>query len=95
MKRITLVVDEKWLEAINNLTRDVYEGEVCQWVSLEEEREQRDTKAVWSMTQAILDQTKAASYEEGMRDALSYLSELFDGVEETDLWADYMENEEA
>ena len=25
--RITLEVDEKWLEAINNLTNDVYEGE--------------------------------------------------------------------
>ena len=51
---------------------------------------QNDTKAVWSMTQEILDAIKGESYEEGMRDALSYLSQLFDGVEETDLWADYM-----
>ena len=34
--RITLEVDEKWLEAINNLTNDVYEGETCNWLSLEE-----------------------------------------------------------
>lgn len=43
-----------------------------------------------TMTDAILEQIKGIAYEEGMRDALSYLSELFDGVEETDLWADYM-----
>jgi len=43
-----------------------------------------------SMSDAILEQIKAASYEEGMRDALTYLAELYDGVEDTDLWADYM-----
>lgn len=36
MKKITLLVDEKWLEAIKNFTQEVYEGEVCQWLSLEE-----------------------------------------------------------
>jgi hypothetical protein len=36
MKKITLVVDERWLEAINNLTRDVYEDETCTWLSVEE-----------------------------------------------------------
>lgn len=33
---ITLEVDEKWLEAIRQLTGDVYEGEVCSWVSVKE-----------------------------------------------------------
>jgi len=36
VKKITLLVDDKWLEAINNLTQDIYEGETCTWVSLEE-----------------------------------------------------------
>lgn len=31
MKEITLVVDEKWFEAIKNLTNDIYEEEVCVW----------------------------------------------------------------
>lgn len=32
MKEITLVVDEKWLDAIKNLVNvDIYEGEVCEW----------------------------------------------------------------
>jgi hypothetical protein len=43
-----------------------------------------------SMSDAILEQIKGASYEEGMRDALNYLAELYEGIEETDLWADYM-----
>lgn len=47
-----------------------------------------------TMTEEILAQIKGASYEEGMRDALSYLSELFEGVEETNLWADYMKEGE-
>ena len=29
--RIQLEVDEKWLEAINKLTQDVWHDEVCQW----------------------------------------------------------------
>ena len=36
MKKITLLVDEEWLEAINNLTQDVYDGETCTWLSIEE-----------------------------------------------------------
>jgi hypothetical protein len=35
-KKITLLVDEEWLKAIQNLTSDIYEGEVCQWLSIEE-----------------------------------------------------------
>jgi len=34
--RITLEVDEGWLEAINNLTQDVYEGETCTWLEMKE-----------------------------------------------------------
>jgi hypothetical protein len=32
---IQLEVDEEWLEAINKLTNDIYEHEVCKWISLE------------------------------------------------------------
>jgi hypothetical protein len=46
-----------------------------------------------SMSDAVLEQIKGASYEEGMRDALTYLAELYEGIEETDLWADYMNEE--
>lgn len=33
--KVTLEVDSKWLEAIQNLTSDVYEGEVMNWLSTE------------------------------------------------------------
>lgn len=33
-------------------------------------------------------------FAEGVRYALSYLSDLYDGVEETDIWADFMSEEE-
>jgi hypothetical protein len=46
-----------------------------------------------SISGAVLEQIKGASYEEGMRDALTYLAELYDGVEDTDLWADYFTEE--
>ena len=45
------------------------------------------------MSHATLEAIKGASYEEGMRDALTYLAELYDGVEDTDLWADYVKEE--
>ena len=32
-------------------------------------------------------------YKEGAQYALEYLSDLYDGVEETDIWADYMKEE--
>lgn len=35
-KKISLLVDDEWLEAINKLTLDVYDGEVCVWLSIEE-----------------------------------------------------------
>jgi hypothetical protein len=50
-------------------------------------------KGMHTMSDAILEQIKRASYEEGMRDALNYLKDLYDGVEDTDLWADYMKEE--
>lgn len=34
--RITLEVDELWLEAINNFTQDVYDGELCTWTKMKE-----------------------------------------------------------
>ena len=35
--RITLEVDEKWLEAIKNLIDvDIYMGETCKWIEIEE-----------------------------------------------------------
>lgn len=40
MKRtylIELEVDEKWFEAISTLTADVYEGETCEWISVQAE----------------------------------------------------------
>ena len=46
-----------------------------------------------TISEAMLEQIKGASYEEGMRDALNYLSELYEGIEDTDLWADYMTEE--
>jgi hypothetical protein len=57
------------------------------------EQSKATNKGWHSMSDAILEQTKRISYEEGMRDALTYLAELYDGVEDTDLWADYMKEE--
>ena len=34
--RITLEVDEGWLEAIDKLTNDVYDGEICTWTEVRE-----------------------------------------------------------
>ena len=34
---IKLVVDEKWLHAIQEFTADVYEGEKCYWLATTEE----------------------------------------------------------
>lgn len=46
-----------------------------------------------TLSDGILASIKGASYKEGMRDALTYLAELYEGIEETDLWADYMKEE--
>ena len=42
LKQITLVVDEEWLKAIQNLTQDVYEGEMCRWLSVEDYKQHAD-----------------------------------------------------
>jgi len=36
MRKITLLVDDEWYKAIVNLTTDVYDGETCKWVAVEE-----------------------------------------------------------
>lgn len=33
-KKITLIVDEKWLEAIMKFTEEVYDGELCTWTEV-------------------------------------------------------------
>ena len=43
-----------------------------------------------SMSDAILTQYKKIAFEEGVRYALDYLIELYDGVRDTDLWNEYM-----
>jgi hypothetical protein len=35
-REITLLVDDEWYKAIVNLTQDVYEGELCEWLSVKE-----------------------------------------------------------
>ena len=38
--RIVMEVDDQWLKAIANLTDvDIYEGEVCNWISEEKIRD--------------------------------------------------------
>jgi len=39
---VTLALDEKWFQAIDNFTKDVYDGELCSWVSLDVETEGED-----------------------------------------------------
>lgn len=34
---IELRVDKEWLETISKLTEDIYEGEVCEWIKIQEE----------------------------------------------------------
>ena len=34
---IELRVDKQWLEAIDKLTGDIYEGEVCDWIRIQPE----------------------------------------------------------
>jgi hypothetical protein len=36
---IQLKVDQKWFDAINNLTAEVYDDEVCQWIRVDAETE--------------------------------------------------------
>lgn len=32
---IELKVDQEWLNAIDKLTADVYDGEVCEWIRID------------------------------------------------------------
>ena len=52
-----------------------------------------NNKLEHSMSAAILEQYKGAAFQEGAKYALEYLSDLYDGIEETDIWADYMKEE--
>jgi hypothetical protein len=36
LRVITLCVDDEWFKAIQKLTADVYDGETCEWFSVEE-----------------------------------------------------------
>ena len=50
-------------------------------------------EGIHTMTAAILNQYKAASFEEGVKYALNYLNDLIGGLEETDIWAEFMREE--
>lgn len=39
---IELCVDEEWFKAISEMTADVHEGEVCEWVRVQAETETDD-----------------------------------------------------
>jgi hypothetical protein len=39
---IELCVDEKWFHAISELTAEVYEDEICEWVRVQAETETDD-----------------------------------------------------
>jgi len=46
------------------------------------------------MSDAILEQTKRAAYIDGVISALSELREVYGaGIEDTDIWAEYMKEE--
>ena len=34
--QISLIVDAEWLEVLQNVTKDVYDGETLRWVSTKE-----------------------------------------------------------
>lgn len=40
---IELAVDEKWFKVISDLTADVYEDEVCEWIRVQAETETDET----------------------------------------------------
>lgn len=52
-----------------------------------------DNKLEHSMSAEILEQHKAEAFKEGARYAIEYLMDLFDGVEDTDIYADYFTEE--
>jgi hypothetical protein len=42
-----------------------------------------------------MEQIKRESFRDGVRYALEYLADLYEGLDETDLWTDYMQEEES
>jgi len=34
---VTLALDEKWFKAIDDFTKDVYDGELCSWIRVDTE----------------------------------------------------------
>lgn len=34
--RVEMLLDQEWLQAIQKITNDVYEGETCRYVKIEE-----------------------------------------------------------
>ena len=50
----------------------------------------------WKTTEAIMAQIKAEAFERGIKTALYELREVYgEGIEETDIWGEYMDEEEA
>ena len=45
----------------------------------------------YGVASSLLSENAQEIHAEGVREALYYLSDLYDGVEETDLWAEYVE----
>ena len=43
---VTLALDEEWFKAIDKFTADVYDGELCQWVSLDVQTEGEEEDGV-------------------------------------------------
>ena len=61
---ITLEVDEKWLEVIKQVTADVYEGEVCTWLSTNEVAGEGESDPVTEIIKA-----RRIAYMEALDDA--------------------------
>ena len=55
-----------------------------------------DENAIYSMKEVAGDSYwYGEEFKEGAQYALEYLSDLYEGVEETDIWSDYMDEEES
>lgn len=55
-----------------------------------------DENAIYSMREGAANSYwYGEEYKEGAQYALEYLSDLYDGIQETDIWADYFPEEEA
>jgi hypothetical protein len=57
------------------------------------EETMKENKLEHLMSAAILEQHKAESFKEGARYAIEYLMDLFDGIDETDIYSDYFGEE--